>query len=102
MNEQTRAYVDKVAKIIAANPDVTKAVVVGPAVEKGFTFGDKIQLAVFTEPDAKYTKVFKDLNRALFDFDLTKVELNMTADEDFYAAVYNLIDKGEVIFERQE
>lgn len=46
MNEQTRAYVDKVAKIIAANPDVTKAVVVGPAVEKGFTFGDKIQLAV--------------------------------------------------------
>lgn len=98
MNEQTRDYVNKVAKIVAENPYVTKAVVVGPAVEKEFTFEDKIMLAVFTAPDAKYTKVCSDLHYDLFDHDLTNVELYMTADEDFYAAIYHLIDKGEVIF----
>lgn len=102
MNDKTREYMDKAAKIIETIPSVTKAVVVGPAVEKNFTFGDKIQLAVFTVPGDKYTKTFSDLNRALFDNDLTRIELYMTADEDFYAAVYNLIDKGEIIYERQE
>ena len=101
MNDKTREYMNKAAKIIETIPSVTKAVVVGPAVEKSFTFGDKVMLAVFTEPGANYAKTFGDLNRALFDNDLTKIELYMTADDDFYAAVYNLLDKGEIIYERE-
>lgn len=102
MNEKTRAYVNKVAKIVEANPAITKAVVVGLATQKNYTFGDdKIQLAVFTKPEAKYTTVCVDLNNALFDNDLTMVDIYMTADEDFYAEVYNLLDTGEVIFERK-
>ncbi len=101
MNEKTKAYVNRAAEIIASNPDVTKAVVVGLATQRNYTFGDdKIQLAVFTKPEAKYTKVCVDLNNALSDNDLTMIELYMTADEDFHAAVYNLLDQGEVIFDR--
>jgi hypothetical protein len=102
MNEKTRAYVNRVAKIVETFPAITKAVVVGIANEKNYTFGDdKIQLAIFTKPEVKYTKVCIDLNNELFDNDLTMVDIYMTADEDFYAEVYNLLDSGEVIFERK-
>ena len=101
MNSKTREYVDKIAKVVEKFPDITKAVVVGTAVNDSYMFNDNIMLAVFTKPEAKYTKICNDLNYMLFDNNLTRVDLYMTADEDFYAAVYDFIDSGEVIFERK-
>ena len=101
MNDRTREYVNRAAKIVAQFPDITKAVVVGPAMNDDFAFGDcNVWLAVFTKPEAKYTKVCCDLNAAFGDNDLARIDIYMTADEDFYAEVYSLIDSGEVIYER--
>ena len=101
MNNKTREYVDKIAKIVEKFPDITKAVVVGTAVNDSYMFEDNIMLAIFTKPEAKISKICCDLNAILGDNGLTAIDLYPTADEDFYAAVYDLIDSGEVIFERK-
>ena len=50
MNKRTKAYMEKAAEVIQTFPSVTKAVVIGPAVEESFAFEDNIMLAVYTEP----------------------------------------------------
>ncbi len=100
MNNKTREYVDKIAKVVEKFPNITKAVVVGTAVNDSYMFEDNIMLAIFTKPETKISKICCDLNAIFGDNGLTGIDLYPTADEDFYAAVYDLIDSGEVIFER--
>ena len=103
MNTKTREYADKIAEVVKTFPEITKAAVVGPATHDTFIFNDNLMLAVFTEPDAKYTKVCVDLNNALENAGLTKVDIYMTADEDFYAEVFsfmNSVEDSEVIYEK--
>ena len=100
MNIRTKLYTEKIAEVVEQFPLITKAVVIGPAVKDTFSFREKIMLAVYTEPQAKISRVCLDLNREFSDNEIYNVDIYMMADEDFYLAVHNMIDDGEVIFER--
>ena len=102
MNKRTKIYADKIADVVKNFPLITKAVIVGAAVNDNFCFDEKIKLAIYTEPEAKISTVCVRLNDALGYKDIYNVDIYMMADEDFYMDVYDLIADGEVIFDKSK
>lgn len=103
MNNKIKVYTDKVATIVAKFPEITKAVIIGDAVNDNFAFdnNENIWLAIYTKPETKYSRTCCDLNRILGENNLARVDIYPMADEDFYVEAHNLIDSGKVIFERK-
>lgn len=103
MNNKIQIYTDKIAKIVAKLPEITRAVVIGDAVNDNFVFDndENIWLAIYTKPDTKYSKTCCELNRMLGENNLARVDTYPMADENFYVAAASLIPDGEVIFERK-
>ena len=58
MNNKIQIYTDKVAKIVAKFPEITRAVVIGNAINDNFVFDndENIWLAIYTKPGTKYSK----------------------------------------------
>lgn len=100
MNKRTKNYAEKITEVIKNSQSITKAVIVGNAVREDFSFDENIKLAVFTTPEAKISTTCIELNNALGEKDLYNIDIYMMADEDFYMEVHDLLDDGEVIFER--
>ena len=103
MDNKIQIYTDKVAKIVAKFPEITRAVVIGNAINDNFVFDndENIWLAIYTKPGTKYSKTCCELNRTLGENNLAKVDIYPMADEDFYVEANKLIDSGKVIFERK-
>lgn len=103
MNNKIQIYTDKIAKVVAKFPEITRAVVIGDAVNDNFVFDndENIWLAIYTKPDTKYSKTCCELNRMLGENNLARVDTYPMADENFYVAAASLIPDGEVIFERK-
>ena len=103
MNNKIQIYTDKIAKVVAKFPEITRAVVIGDAVNDNFVFDndENIWLAIYTKPDAKISKLCCDLNATFGDNGLNEIDLYPMADENFYVAAASLIPDGEVIFERK-
>ena len=100
MNKKTKIYTEKIADVVKTFPLITKAVVVGSAVNDNFCLDEEIKLAIYTEPEADIAEVCVDLNDALINKDLYPIDIYMMADDDFYTEVHHLIANGVVIFEK--
>lgn len=103
MNNKIQVYTDKVAKIVAKFPEITRAVVIGNAINDNFVFDndENIWLAIYTKSGTKYSKICCELNRMLGENNLARVDIYPMADEDFYVEASRLIASGKVIFERK-
>lgn len=100
MNKETKLCANKLTKIVANIPSITKAVIVGHATEDSFLFEEDLILAIFSKEGVSAATVFGEVTKGLYHNNLYRIDVYPMADPDFYCDVSNLIDEGEVIFER--